>query len=265
MAFDKPAASGISPHYERPPLNELAIGIHFEPLIGWQSRHVGQFWTQVSQDFPGTEDQPPIFEVESGPRFQVLKLPPLRRTFLVSRDQNLVLQLQEGKFLLNWRKRKPTDIYPRFNSVFDIFVSYWGLFSDFVAREKAGQLKPVRYELTYVNHIEEGHGPVSATAERYVRIFNWTGLRAQFVPPPTGVNVVWTFPLPEQLGFAQANLSQGVRDDGRAVLVLVMSCSGAASPKLSLNEWFAASHRCLAECFRELTTDNARQEWGYKE
>lgn len=265
MAHHKVSVSGKVPDYEKPPLNELAIGVHFEPLTGWQSRHIGQFWTRVSNDFPGTEDRPPIFEVEVGPRFQVLQLPPLRRTFLISQDQTFVIQLQEGKFLLNWRKIRPTDVYPRFNTVFDKFVTYWGLFSDFVEREKAGHLKPVRYELTYVNHIEQGEDPVSATVERYVRIFSWNSLNAKFLPRPTGINVVWTFPLPEQLGFAQANLSQGVRDDGRAVLVLVMSCSGAASSKVSLNEWFAASHRWLADGFKELTTDTARKEWGYRE
>jgi uncharacterized protein (TIGR04255 family) len=253
------------PSYENAPLNELAIGIHFEQLAGWQSRHVGQFWTEVAKEFPSTEDQTPIFEVEGGPRFQILQLPPLRRTFLVSQDQNFVLQLQESRFLLNWRKRQPKDTYPRFGSVFARFIDHWGHFSDFVAREKAGNLKPVRYELTYVNHIEQGESPVSVTAERYARIFNWSNLKSQFLPPPTGVNVVWTFPLPSQLGFAQANLSQGVRTDGRAVLVLVMSCNGSASPKTPLNEWFATAHQWLSEGFKELTTEIAHKEWGYKE
>jgi len=265
MAHDKVAVSRRLPDYENPPLNELAVGVHFERLEGWQSRHVGQFWTEVSKDFPSTDDQPPIFEVESGPRFQILRLPPLRRTFLASQDQNFVIQMQESRFLLNWRKIKPTDTYPRFNAVFERFVGYWGHFSDFVARERAGDLKPVRYELTYVNHIEQGDKPVSTTVERYARIFNWSSLNARFLPPPTGINVVWTFPLPEQLGFAQANLSQGVRADGRAVLVLVMSCNGSASPKISLNEWFAAAHRWLSQGFKELTTDAARTEWGYRE
>jgi len=265
MAHDKALADARLPYYENAPLNELALGVHFEQLTGWQSRHVGQFWTELSKDFPLTEDQPPIFEVAGGPRFEILQLPPLRRTFLVSQDQNFVIQLQESRLLFNWRKRKPTDVYPRFGAVFEGFVERWGHFSDFVTREKAGNLKPVRYELTYVNHIEQGDRPVSETVEQYTRLFNFSSLRPRFLPPPTGINIVWTFPLPEQLGFAQANLSQGVRADGRAVLVLVMSCNGSASMKISLNDWFAVAHRWLSEGFKELTTEIAHREWGYKE
>lgn len=252
------------PRYRNPPLNELAVGVHFESLAGWQTRHVGQFWGEVSGEFPITEDQTPIFDVERGPRFQILELPPLRRTFFVSQGQEFVIQLQESRFLLNWRKKQPRDVYPRFGAVFNEFLRHWGHFSDFVTRATIGALKPARYELTYVNHIEQADNPVSATAERYVKLFNWSDLRPQFLPPPTGINVVWTFPLPEQLGFAQANLSQGVRADGRAVLVLVMTCTGSASPKVSLNDWFNVAHRWLGEAFKELTTDAARAEWGYE-
>lgn len=265
MPDEKALAANALPDYDNPPLNEIAVGVHFEPLSSWQSRHIGQFWGEVSKDYPSTEDQPPIFNIEGGPRFEILQLPPLRRTFLISRDQNFVIQLQETRFLLNWRKRQPSDIYPRFNAFFKKFVGHWGQFSDFVARENVGSLKPVRYELTYVNHIEQTESPVSTTVERYVKMFNWSSLSAQFLPPPTGINVVWTFAMPEQLGFAQANLSQGVRADGRAVLVLVLSCTGAASPKISLNDWFGVAHRWLSQGLKELTTDIARQEWRYRE
>jgi uncharacterized protein (TIGR04255 family) len=262
MPDEKALTPQVQPDYDNPPLNEIAVGVYFEPLNGWQTRHVGQFWGEVSKEFPNTEDQSPILEIGGSP--QMLQIPPLRRTFLISGDQNFVIQLQESRFLLNWRKKQPTDVYPRFSSFFNKFVGHWGHFSDFVAREKVGNLKPVRYELTYVNHIEQADQSVSATVEHYARIFNWSNLKAQFLPPPTGINVVWTFAMPEQLGFAQANLSQGVLTDGRAVLVLVMSCTGSASPKLSLNDWFAAAHRWLSQGFKELTTDAARQEWRYR-
>src|ERR1700741_1677023 len=266
MPEEKPLAEYVLPYYEKPPLNEIALGVHFERLSSWQTRHVGQFWGEVCKEYPNTEDQPPIIDIGSGTRFEILQLPPLRRTFLVSQDQTFVIQLQESKFLLNWRQRQPSDIYPRFNFVFKKFVGHWGQFSDFAGRENVGTLKPARYELTYVNNIEQKIGePVSATVERYVKMFNWSMIKTQVLPPPTGINMVWTFPMPESLGFAQANISQGVRADGRAVLVLVMSCQGAASEKIPLNDWFAASHKWLGHAFKELITEAARKEWGYKE
>jgi len=265
MTDKKDLPEYILPCYEKPPLNEIALGVHFERLNSWQTIHVGRFWGEVSKEFPNTEDQPPIFEIEGEQRFEVFQLPPLRRTFFVSRDQTFVIQLQETKFLFNWRKKQASDIYPRFSSLFKKFVGHWGQLSDFVGRENLGTLKPARYELTYVNHIEQSNEPVSSTVERYVKMFNWSMVKSKFLSPPTGVNIVWTFPMPEALGFAQANLSQGVRADGRAVLVLVMSCKGAATEKISLNDWFAASHKWLGQGFKELTTETAHKEWGYKE
>jgi uncharacterized protein (TIGR04255 family) len=255
----------VLPEYEKPPLSEIAVGVQFELLPGWHSRHVGHFWTEIAEEFPTTQDQPPILNIsERGPRLEILLLPPLRRTFLISKDQNYVIQLQDSRFLLNWRKIKETDVYPRFGTVFQEFLSAWGRFSDFVTREKLGSARPNKYELTYVNHIEHADKPLAATVEKHVKLFNWSNLNVEFLAPPTGINTVWTFALPGQLGFGQANLSQGVKSDGRGVLVLVMSCTGDASPKLSLNDWFATTHEWLARGFVELTTDFAHRQWGEK-
>jgi uncharacterized protein (TIGR04255 family) len=261
MPEEKPLLSQALPDYENPPLNEISAGVQFEPLTQWQSRHVGQFWSEIRKEFPTTEDQLPIFEMEQP---QILRLPPLRRTFLVSEDQNFVVQLQETRFIFNWRKRRDGDVYPRFEAFFGKFLHYWGLFSEFVQRERVGNLKPTKYELSYINHIEQFEAPLAITAERYVKMLGWSDLKSQFLTPPTGLSVVWTFALPEQMGFGQANLGQGVRLDGRAVLLFSMSCSGAASPKISINEWFLAAHVWLAKGFAELTTDTARKDWGYK-
>jgi hypothetical protein len=81
MTDAKKLPENVLPSYEKPPLNELALGVHFERLSSWQTRHVGQFWEEVSKEYPSTEDQPPIIDIESGPRFEILQLPPLRRTF----------------------------------------------------------------------------------------------------------------------------------------------------------------------------------------
>jgi uncharacterized protein (TIGR04255 family) len=248
--------------YEKPPLIEVASGIQFEPVQGWQTRHIGQFWKEVAEEYPTTEDQPPIFDVsEGGPRLEILQMPPLRRTFLISRDQNYVIQLQQSRFLHNWRRVRESDVYPRFGTFFDQFLRTWGLFSDFLTRQNLAIARPNRYELTYVNHIEQSEVTLAASLQKYVKMFNWSNVKAQFLTPPSAVNMAWTFPLPEKLGFGQTNLSQGVRPDGRSVLVFVMSCTGSASPKLPLNDWFNSTHDWLARAFTELTTDVAHREW----
>ncbi len=80
MSDDRAPASQALPDYDNPPLTELAVGVQFQSLNGWQTKHVGEFWVEIAKEFPITEDQTPIFEFDGAPRFEIRQLPPLRRT-----------------------------------------------------------------------------------------------------------------------------------------------------------------------------------------
>ncbi len=201
--------------------------------------------------------------MEGGPRLEILTLPPLRRILLLSQDQNYVVQLQESRLHFNWRKVGDTDDYPRFEpTIFPKFLDVWGKFSTFVTKTGLGNVRPLRYELTYINHIEHSAADFAGSLESRVKLFQWSSIHAEFLTPPTSVNTVWTFELPDQRGAGQANLSQGTRADGRNVLVLGMSCGGPAGARYSLNDWFATAHEWIVRGFADLTTNTAQSEWG---
>jgi uncharacterized protein (TIGR04255 family) len=269
MSPEKESAIQPLPSYQKPPVIEVAAGVQFEQLKGWQTRYFGQFWGEFAADYPFTQDQPPMFDVvESGPRLEILTLPPLRRMLLLSKEQNYVIQLQESRLHFNWRKVKETDEYPRFDkAIFPQFLQVWGQFSNFVTRMALGNLRPQRYELTYINHIEPRGDDFAEALEDRVKLFHWSAIKgeAKFLASPTAVNTAWTFSLPQQRGTAQANLTQATRADGRSVLVLGMSCGGPASPKYSLDEWFGTAHEWIVRGFADLTTKSAQSEWGRKE
>lgn len=239
------------------------MGVQFEQLKGWQMRHFGQFWREFAADYPSTQDQPPFPDiVEGGPRLEILTMPPLRRILLLSKDQNYVIQLQESRLHFNWRKVRDTDEYPRFEKViFPRFLDTWGKFSNFVTKMSLGNVRPLRYELTYINHIEHSASDFAGSLESRAKLFQWSGIKAEFLTAPTSVNTVWTFELPDQRGVGQANLSQATRADGRSVLVLGMSCGGPAGARYSLNDWFATAHEWIVRGFADLTTDSAQREW----
>jgi uncharacterized protein (TIGR04255 family) len=266
VSADKERAAQSLPNYRRPPVIEVAAGVQFEELKGWQTRYFGQFWNEFSAEYPFTQDQPPTPDVlEGGPRLEILTLPPLRRMLLLSKDQNYVIQLQESRLHFNWRKVKDTDEYPRFEkAIFPRFLDVWGRFSNFATRMTLGNVRPQRYELTYINHIEPKGDYFAEALETKVKLFQWSAIKgeAKFLTAPTAVSAAWTFQLPDQRGVAQANLTQATRADGRSVLVLGMSCGGPASARYSLDEWFATAHEWIVRGFADLTTDSAQSEWG---
>lgn len=260
---DKGSALGSLPSYQDPPVIEVAAGVQFEDLKTWQMRYFGQFWQEVADEYPVTQDQPPAPDVvESGPRLEILVLPPLRRMLLVSKQKDYVIQLQDSRFHLNWRKVDGSFVYPRFEkAIFPKFLDAWGRFSNFVTRVGLGNIRPARYELTYVNHIELEERDFATALENRVKLFRWSAVQSSFLTAPTAVNAVWTFALPDQRGVAQANLSQATRADGRGILVLGMTCNGPASARYSLDDWFATAHEWIVRGFADLTTDLAQKQW----
>ena len=138
-------ATSAIPSYGSPPLTEVACGVQFG-AVPLQTRHIGQFWTEIRDEYPLTQDFPPIPDVGEPPGVSVLIMPPLRRVFFATTTTEYVIQLQDSRFHHNWRKLSPTVQYPRFHAVFRKFVTAWGRFSDFVKGQGLPEPNPSRYE-----------------------------------------------------------------------------------------------------------------------
>lgn len=252
------------PDFENPPVLEVVCGVQFPAIAGLQTRHFGQFWDQCKREFPITHDAPPIpVVVGEVPSVELLNLPPLRRMMMISTDNAFVVQVQEDRFNLNWRKTSADLQYPRFEKVFKRFSEMWGEFGNFVSVSSAVEIKPSHYELTYVNHIDPGETQFAAGVEANVLMFNWSRLEAKFLPIPRSVSAAWQFVLPANKGYLTANLTHGTRA-GRELMVLNMACNGPALPEFSLTEWFDTAHEWIVRGFIDLTTASAHKRWGRK-
>jgi uncharacterized protein (TIGR04255 family) len=250
------------PEYTKPPVLEVVAGIQFSALRGVQTRHFGEFWGKVKDEYPITRDMVPLPDVSEIPSVELLLMPPLRRVFLLSGDRRYVVQLQDTRFNLNWRRVEAGDAYPRFGPVFAKFQKAWGAFSEFAEVANLGNLIPNRYELTYVNHLEMKADSFSRELEAKVKMFKWEGIGAAFLPPPASASSAWTFQMPDSKGIFTANLSHAKRQDATDLLVLNMSCAGPASSRYSLKEWFDTAHEWIVRGFTDLTTSEAHTEWG---
>jgi uncharacterized protein (TIGR04255 family) len=252
-------AANAIPSYGKPPLTEVACGVQFTELA-FQTRHVGQFWTEIADEYPLTQDFPPIPDVSESAGVRLLALPPIRRVFMATPSTEFVIQLQGTRFHHNWRKLAPEKDYPRFDVVFKKFLVAWGRFSDFIKRQGLEEPKPSRYELTYVNEIES-LGPIKV--EQAVKLFDWTQIKAGFLPEPKATNIAWNFPLPEDKGVMNVSTNRLTRPDGRTAVLLTLACSGpSANERYSLDDWFETAHQWIVRGFTDLTTPEAHHIWS---
>jgi uncharacterized protein (TIGR04255 family) len=248
------------PSYKEPPVTEVAVGVTL-PALPLETRHVGQFWTEIREEYPITEDAAPI---PSGAFTQpieltFLQMPPLRRVFMKTRDQEYILQLQERRFLTNWRKHPAEAPYPRYAAVLGRFLQSWEKYAAFLKRNELAVPEPTGYELTYVNELED---PNSAGINAFVKPLDWPVLRPEFLTrAPQMTNISWSFVLPDSKGTMNVSVNRTERPGGAAAALLVLSCVGPSSGEYSLRDWFDTAHEWIVFGFTDLTTHEAHQFW----
>src|SRR6266446_8407421 len=135
------------PDFDEPPVVETLLDVAFTPLAAWRIPHFGLFWQLIKSDYPQVEDQPPILlqrerfgEAADKPttfEFQFLQQPEARCWF-ISNSQSQLIQLQNDRFILNWRKIPAEERYPHYDSIRPNFEFEWSRFFDFLTRESLG-------------------------------------------------------------------------------------------------------------------------------
>ena len=201
------------PDYNKPPVVEVAMGIQFAPLTALTTGHVGLFWAGVREQFPNVEDRAPILHwVETaalqGAEAQVrlLERPELSRTWFIDSTGTRIIQVQRDRFLHNWRKVGTSDLYPRYETVRDNFMRYWGQFRHFL--DGVGlHPDPDQCEITYVNLVPKGEGwETTADLGELFRAFAWKP-RSEFLPEPEQMRCSVMFPFPDGMGRLYVDLA----------------------------------------------------------
>ena len=57
--------------------------------------------------------------------FEVTNMPPLRRSWLVNQEGTNLLQVQEDRFLFNWKRTEAQPDYPSYENVISAFRTHW--------------------------------------------------------------------------------------------------------------------------------------------
>jgi uncharacterized protein (TIGR04255 family) len=146
------------PDYDNPPVNEVVIGIQFDPTA-ITGAHIGLFWGELRDEFPKASEQPPLeprIESFQSRRFSapVLDFSSWRgsRHWLTSEDDVQLIQIQADRLLYNWRRGLHNATYPHFGSLQEKFWSIAEKWSTFL-RGLDKSLKLTQWEVSYINHI----------------------------------------------------------------------------------------------------------------
>lgn len=139
--------------FSRPPITEVVFQVNFPVIEGLGTPHFGLFWSQLRSDFP---------TVQSAGRLGPINLVgganifPENRVWLVHKSGSTIVQLQDDRFLFNWRLTGQDDSYPGYDNLYPEFKKYFGIFLDFLDSENFGIEAFSGFELHYVNHIYMG-------------------------------------------------------------------------------------------------------------
>src|SRR5262249_37388739 len=142
------ATGGRLPEFESPPLDEVVIGVQFNPLPKFSSVYFGRFWERIRDRYPKTQDQPPI-----GRQQEFAELQPIQQRFMaveagahlarcwfLDDSERRIVQLQPDRFLRNWRQLKGDEPYPRFANLIAEFKTEWIEFQKFAKAEALGDV-----------------------------------------------------------------------------------------------------------------------------
>jgi len=141
---------------EAPPIEEVVCGIRFEPIPAFDPILVGTYWAQKKGEFPGRALQPAIQDSASF----VFGVGPLR-SWLLSADESLILQLQFDRFYMNWRARG--NKYPRFGDhggevgLLSRFLSEYESFSQFCETSLSVVPRALSIQVSKIDHLVRGN------------------------------------------------------------------------------------------------------------
>ncbi len=156
------------PEFVSPPVIEVVLGVQFERLESLHVPQIGCIWQSYSSRFPETEEQPPMepafeqFGRRPGGlptvRLQLTPTLPLPRIWFLNEAGTELLQVQQDRFIRNWRKQEDSDEYPRYRRLRDLFREDYETFCRLIDAGNWGTIEPNQCEVTYVNIIPAGEG-----------------------------------------------------------------------------------------------------------
>ena len=259
------------PDFRNPPVREVAVGVHFEPLRSLRQAHLGLFWERIRNDYPIAEDReslPPqiLNEIALEPAFQLVvsDSPPLNRAWFMSSDRSLLVQLQNDRLIHNWRHQG--EEYPHFEPLLTYFQQAYGQLESMLVDLELDELQRTHVEVTYVNRIE------AESLERTLREYVSLPIQAEGVsvlPDRETLALRYSISMNEsQIGRLHIEAVPRVQDTPSGAtksyrLVLAFRATSSKANEMEADaELLRRGREAIVQVFTALTHEEDHKKWG---
>jgi uncharacterized protein (TIGR04255 family) len=255
--------------FDKPPVVEVACGVLFVSPGPISTAHIGAFWNRVKSSFPRVEDAPPLSQIveQAGQlvtEFEWSELPPMRRTWMLSANGSSLIQIQQDRFLFNWKRTLDQDVYPSYDSVIADFERYFSEFMTFL--EETGVSRPTcrQYDLTYINFVPASLGLDKVGPTKILVDHRRAQVANRFLPEPEAFNWTSSYSLPEGMGrlhvSAQSAISHTTAE--RAVrLDMVARGMPKEDSAQAMRKWFDLAHEWITQGFADSTSEELQTDF----
>lgn len=267
MTFTRP---DHLPEFERPPLNEVVLGVQFAPATGYQQIRAGEVWGLYRSEFPFVEEHesiPPSFEIFGMPQrtpsinFGLVTGAQHDRFWFLAPGKDELIQFQHDRLIHNWRKVAGDKPYPRFESVIARFAKELRQLEAYFNALSPQTLACNQAEVSYINHIPIDGPENRGSASEWLRFVN-------FGSEPDDLSMTYRRTLCNDDGVPYARLISELTtafspNKGR-LFVLNLTVRGAPSNPLipAALELLSLGRDVIVEEFTAITTDSAHKIWG---
>lgn len=267
------------PHFDQPPVSEVALALYFDsPLL--RTVDVGLLWEQWRDRYPIAEDQPPFppVPVEQFGRTPSFALSinftgtyPGTRALFQSRDRDRVVQVQQDRLILNWRRTAADRPYPRYEALRPEFLGLVEELDQFGAGHDLGPIGVAQVEVTYSNPV-----PLDAIDDgRAVEclIAPWSGSYSdEFLPSPERLAMSASYVISKEgseRGRLYVQAQPAIQSQPAAappgpvyLLQVFARCPATAREVAAVPELLDLGHHWVVNGFASLTTTTMHALWG---
>jgi uncharacterized protein (TIGR04255 family) len=263
-----------SPDFPNAPLVEVALSIQFQPLVNFSSAHAGEFWQLLKTEFPTTQDEQPLPQINEyfgGNRpfppsleFGISIGHPGTRTFFLSQDGDYLVQVQRNRFALNWRKTSSKPEYPRYEVVRSKLEKYFLMFRKYADVAGLGSLQVDLFEAHYVNRwpLDDGKSYGEVIGD-WLKLLSNDVTSLKMEQASISTQYLITGKSMQPTGRLYLNLNPAVNQLGKFGVNLELICRTLPFEDGALAEFspLDLAREKIVTTFEQITSDSAHKFW----
>jgi uncharacterized protein (TIGR04255 family) len=253
--------------FESPPVEEVALSIHFRPPAVFRPPYFSLFWERFRSEFTRAEEHPHLpqqlekLDALPQPQAFIAFGNPLERMLrCLTADGSRMIQIQRDMLGVNWLRVSDDASYPRYDSMSARMAALWGSFLDFVRDLGAEEPpEPLQVEIAYVDSVPQGKSWESFGDASSI-VAPWSGEFSIDLPPPESVTAGCSFLIPSGRMRVSFNPWRRFRDQKETIAISINSRVVVAEGK-SITECLDLAHDWARRGFVGMTTTGAHDLW----